>query len=93
MPTMTSLISNQPERYGGDACIHDTRTTIWGLEAYRRLGMTDAQILVSAPDRKGDRQGRMRHGRHRLQRPLRPRLHPQSETARRHRKKRKTAKR
>ena len=52
----------------------------------RRLLCCSAE-RISAEDGRNNRQGRMRHGRHRLQSPLRPRLHPQSETARRHRKK------
>lgn len=44
--TMTaSWISKKPDRCGGDACVRDTRITVWGLVAYRRLGMTDADIL------------------------------------------------
>jgi len=44
--TMTaSWISKEPDRCGGDACVRDTRITVWGLVAYRRLGMTDADIL------------------------------------------------
>jgi uncharacterized protein (DUF433 family) len=44
--TMTaSWISKKPDRCGGDACIRDSRITVWGLAAYRRLGMSDDQIL------------------------------------------------
>ncbi|MFL5339025.1 MAG: DUF433 domain-containing protein [Gemmataceae bacterium] len=42
---MTSWISKQPDRAGGEACVRDTRITVWGLAAYRRLGMSDAEIL------------------------------------------------
>lgn len=45
MPTTTSWISKRSDRCGGDACIRDTRITVWGLVDYRRLGLTDAQIL------------------------------------------------
>jgi uncharacterized protein (DUF433 family) len=34
---------------GGDACIVRTRIPVWTLEAYRRLGWDDAQILASFP--------------------------------------------
>jgi uncharacterized protein (DUF433 family) len=44
MTTTASWISKKPDRCG-DACIRDTRITVWGLVAYRRLGMSDAEIL------------------------------------------------
>ena len=44
--TMTATyISKKPDRCGGDACLRDTRITVWGLVAYRRLGMSDAEIM------------------------------------------------
>ena len=44
--TMISIrISNNPDRCGGDAWVRDTRITVWGLVAYRRLGMSDAEIM------------------------------------------------
>ncbi len=45
MPTTASWISKRPNYCGGDACIRDTRITVWGIIAYRRLGMSDARIL------------------------------------------------
>src|SRR5437762_2019001 len=45
MTTTTSWISKKPDRCGGDACIRDTRITVWGLMEWRRLGLTDARIL------------------------------------------------
>jgi uncharacterized protein (DUF433 family) len=45
MTATASWISKKPDRCGGDACIRDTRITVWGLAAYRRLGMSDAAIL------------------------------------------------
>ena len=45
MAATASWISKKPDRCGGDACVRDTRITVWGLAAYRRLGMTDAEIL------------------------------------------------
>ena len=40
-----SWISKKADRCGGDACVRDTRITVWGLAAYRRLGMSDAGIM------------------------------------------------
>jgi uncharacterized protein (DUF433 family) len=45
MPTTASWISKRPDRCGGEACVRDSRITVWGLEAYRRLGMSDEAIL------------------------------------------------
>jgi uncharacterized protein (DUF433 family) len=45
MSTAASWISKRPDRCGGDACVRDTRITVWGLVAYRRLGMRDEEIL------------------------------------------------
>ncbi len=42
-----SWISKKADRCGGDACIRDTRITVWGLVASRRLGMTEAEIVAS----------------------------------------------
>jgi uncharacterized protein (DUF433 family) len=49
MATATSWISKQPGRCGGDACVRDTRITIWGLEAMRRRELPDDQILAAVP--------------------------------------------
>ncbi len=45
MPATASWISKKPDRCGGDACVRDTRITVWGLAAYRRLGMSDGEIM------------------------------------------------
>lgn len=45
MTTATSWISKKPDRCGGDACVRDSRITVWGLVSYRRLGLPDAEIL------------------------------------------------
>ena len=45
MTTTASWISKKADRCGGDACIRDSRITVWGLVSYRRLGLTDAEIL------------------------------------------------
>ncbi len=44
-----SWISKRPDRCGGDACVRDTRITVWGLANYRRLGLSDAEILKAYP--------------------------------------------
>jgi uncharacterized protein (DUF433 family) len=45
MPVTASWISKKSDRCGGDACVRDSRITVWGLVAYRRLGMSDDEIL------------------------------------------------
>jgi uncharacterized protein (DUF433 family) len=40
----TSWISKLPGRCGGEACVRDTRITVWGLAAYRRRGLSDEKI-------------------------------------------------
>jgi uncharacterized protein (DUF433 family) len=45
MPLTASWISKKPDRCGGDACVRDTRITVWGLVAYREQGLSDAAIL------------------------------------------------
>lgn len=37
---------------GGDACIRRTRIPVWALEGYRRLGLSDAQLLENFPTLK-----------------------------------------
>jgi uncharacterized protein (DUF433 family) len=49
MATATTWISKKTGRCGGDACVRDTRITVWGLEAYRRLGMAENEILSAVP--------------------------------------------
>lgn len=41
-----SWISKTPGVCGGDACIRKTRITVWGLVEWRRLGLSDDQILA-----------------------------------------------
>ncbi len=43
--TDKSWIQKTADVCGGDACIRNTRITVWGLVAYRRLGMSDDAIL------------------------------------------------
>lgn len=41
----TSWIQKTPGVCGGDACIRNTRITVWGLVAYRNLGLSDTRLL------------------------------------------------
>jgi type III restriction enzyme len=34
---------------GGDACIRDTRITVWGLVEWRQLGLSDEEVLQRVP--------------------------------------------
>ena len=45
MTTTTSWISKKQDRCGGDACVRDTRITVWGIVNYHRLRSPDAEIL------------------------------------------------
>jgi uncharacterized protein (DUF433 family) len=49
MKTAASWISKKPDRCGGDACVRDTRITVWGLVEARRLGASDAELLETFP--------------------------------------------
>jgi uncharacterized protein (DUF433 family) len=49
MTATASWISKEPSRCGGDACIRDTRITVWGLVEWRRLGLADEEIIRSVP--------------------------------------------
>jgi uncharacterized protein (DUF433 family) len=42
-------ITKKPDRCGGDACIRDTRVPVWVLVNYRRLGGSEAGILLDYP--------------------------------------------
>jgi uncharacterized protein (DUF433 family) len=44
-----SGIESTPGVCGGDPRIAGTRIPVWTLEQYRRLGMTEAQLLTSYP--------------------------------------------
>lgn len=48
--TSTSWISKKEGRCGGDACVRDTRITVWGLVAWKRLGQSDDWIREGIPD-------------------------------------------
>ena len=43
--TKKSWVQKTPGVCGGDACIRNTRITVWGLVLSRRLGVNDARIL------------------------------------------------
>ena len=45
MATTATWISKKPDRCGGNACVRDTRITVWGLVRSRQLGMSDEVIL------------------------------------------------
>lgn len=49
MPLTASWIEKQSDRCGGDACIRETRISVWVLVGYRRLGASDADILHAYP--------------------------------------------
>lgn len=42
-----SWVQKTPGVCGGNACIRNTRITVWGLVNSRRLGASDDQILKS----------------------------------------------
>ena len=43
--TTKSWVQKTPGVCGGDACIRNTRITVWGLVLSRRLGASDVRIL------------------------------------------------
>ena len=49
MTTNEPLIQKTPGVMGGEACIRRTRISVWILVGYRKLGMTDAELLESYP--------------------------------------------
>lgn len=48
------LITKEPGRCGGDACIRNTRLTVWGLLEWKRLGWSDRKILDNYPQLNQD---------------------------------------
>ena len=42
-----SWVQKTPGVCGGNACVPDTRITVWGLVNSRRLGASDEQLLKS----------------------------------------------
>jgi uncharacterized protein (DUF433 family) len=49
MPATVSWISKKPDRCGGNACVRDSRITVWGIVSHRRLGLSDSEILKAVP--------------------------------------------
>ena len=49
MSTTASWITKDPNRCGGDACIRDTRVTVWGLVEWRQFGKSADWIRDSIP--------------------------------------------
>jgi type III restriction enzyme len=43
--TTGSWITRRPHPEGTEACIRDTNINVWGLVAWRRQGLSDAEIL------------------------------------------------
>ena len=43
--TENSWIQSNPHVCGGDPCIRNTRITVHGLVEYKKLGLSDAEIL------------------------------------------------
>jgi uncharacterized protein (DUF433 family) len=42
-----SWVKKTPDVCGGEACIRNTRITVWGLVQSRKLGTPEARILVN----------------------------------------------
>ncbi len=40
-----SWIQKTPEVSGGDACVRNTRITVWGLVEWKKLGLSDSEIM------------------------------------------------
>jgi uncharacterized protein (DUF433 family) len=49
MTPTVSWVSTKVDRQGGDACVRDTRIPVWVLANYRRLDMSDSDILRAYP--------------------------------------------
>jgi uncharacterized protein (DUF433 family) len=45
----SSWVQKTPGVCGGDACIRNTRITVWGLVAWRKLGLSDTEIVRRVP--------------------------------------------
>jgi uncharacterized protein (DUF433 family) len=50
MATAASWITKTPNVCGGDACIRNTRYSVYGLVEWKKMGLTDARILEHHPD-------------------------------------------
>lgn len=49
MAASASWVAKWSNRQGGDACVRDTRIPVWILENYRRLGMSEDDLLRAYP--------------------------------------------
>jgi uncharacterized protein (DUF433 family) len=47
-------IKKTPGVCGGDACVANTRIPVWVLEQARRLGMSDADLLLNYPSLRAE---------------------------------------
>lgn len=47
--TTDALIQKTPGVMGGEACIRQTRVTVWVLVGYRKLGVADSKLLEFYP--------------------------------------------
>jgi type III restriction enzyme len=43
--TNKSWVQKTPNVCGGNACIRNTRITVWGLVEWRKIGLSDERIL------------------------------------------------
>ena len=49
-PARETWIRKTPGVCGGEACIRNTRITVWGLVAWRKMGLSDAEIRKRVPE-------------------------------------------
>ena len=49
MATVTDRITKIPDICGGDACIRGHRIPVWVLVGYRKLGLSDPEVLRNYP--------------------------------------------
>lgn len=49
MPTTETVIRKTPGVMGGEACVRETRITVWVLVGYRKLGVTDSRLREFYP--------------------------------------------
>jgi uncharacterized protein (DUF433 family) len=47
-------IESHPDVYGGDPCIVRTRIPVWLLEQYRRLGVSESDLLANYPSLRAE---------------------------------------
>jgi uncharacterized protein (DUF433 family) len=43
------MINKTPGVRGGDACVRDTRITVWGMVEWFKLGATDEELMIRCP--------------------------------------------